>query len=154
LVDAAVSSQSHLHLSSHANVGCWRNKIDSELVSNGGTYPDAWVYPCRDYSDDASYLDTPNEATGLTSWDDWHPCPGTYLYQLWRLLNYIKTKETEGVLRYGTLTDSVEVLHNLVDVGDFTAGMKGGGRGSDYDDAVYPHYVVGINGYTSFKNNK
>ena len=108
-------------------IGChiyedsWKNVIESELQSHGGSYPDSYVVPIRrpkDYPDD--FL-SPDPSTGLKSWGEWnmdehgkitgsgwYPCPGTRLYQFWKFLLWIKSQGVEIM----TVKDNLERIAN------------------------------------------
>lgn len=64
--------------------------------------------------DSAEWL-KPNDTTGLTSWAEWYPCPGTRLYQLWKFLKYAKGK---GV-SFMTISQNLERMANIVEGGYF-----------------------------------
>ena len=57
----------------------------------------------------------PNDSTGLNNWSEWQPCPGTRLYQLWRLLKYAKGK---GVALL-TISQNLDRMANKVEGGYF-----------------------------------
>ena len=57
----------------------------------------------------------PNDSTGIKSWSEWYPCPGTRLYQLWKFLKYAKDK---GVT-FLTISQNLERMANKVEGGYF-----------------------------------
>lgn len=57
----------------------------------------------------------PHDDTNLESWSAWHPCPGTRLYQLWKLLKYAKEK---GV-SFMTISENLGRMQNKVEGGYF-----------------------------------
>lgn len=62
VVDEAVSKKGWVIFALHAYRPCWLNKLPGSLVSEGGSYPDEWVYPARnptEYPD--NYLEPPTE---------------------------------------------------------------------------------------------
>ena len=150
VVDEAVSKKGWVIFALHAYRPCWLNKLPGSLVSEGGTYPDEWVYPARnptEYPD--NYLEPPTEK-GINNWSDWTPCPNTRLYMLYEILQYAKEKGMFNV----TSTEAFEKMGNLVNVGIF---LKGGSWGVDKKLITYkpnyPHYIVGIDDSQDYFND-
>ena len=108
-------------LGSHMYLKCWRNVIESELQSHGGTYPDSYVVPvCRPKETEGNIL-LPDPSTGLADWGEWqmdengkitghgwYPCPGTRLYQFWKFLLWIKSQGIEIM----TVKDNLDRIAN------------------------------------------
>lgn len=107
----------------------WSNEIKSQLVSNGGSYPDSWVHPTNMPEAVEDWM-KPAKETGLTDWKDWHPCPGTRLYQLWRFLKWIK--EEKGVLLM-TVRDNLDRMANRVEGGYYVDTKQAAFDDDDYD---------------------
>lgn len=74
----------------------------------------------------------PNDSTGMKSWSEWHPCPGTRLYQLWRLLKYAKEK---GVA-FLTISQNLDRMANKVEGGYFVRS-----RQNAFDKTDYNYYI-------------
>lgn len=150
IVDEAVEKGGWVIFAYHAYRPCWLNKLPGSLVSEGGTYPDSWVYPLRDlttYPD--TYLDPPVEK-GINKWSDWHPCPNTRLYMLYEILQYAKQK---GMIN-ATSSEAFQKIGNTMTIGYFT---KGGQLGFDKylasSASDYSHFVVGVDGSQDYFNN-
>lgn len=108
-------------LATHMYRGCWKNVIDSELQSYGGTYPDSYVVPvCRPKETEGNVF-LPDSSTGLADWGSWqmdkdgkitghgwYPCPGTRLYQFWKFLLWIKSQGIEIM----TIKDNLDRIAN------------------------------------------
>lgn len=144
LVDKAAERNAWIIFFMHSYRQCWRNCIEEELVSNGGSYPDEWVMPITSEDDIIAALDTPPARLGIKSWSEWYPCPGTRLRMLYDLLLYMKSKgldnltSNEGFARFG----------NILNEGLYT---KGGQIGQDMywiegTKSVYPYHVIGADG--------
>lgn len=149
LVDEAVEKNAWLVLYMHGYRPCWLNKVDGELVSHGGTYPDEWVYPILPEDGIIEALDTPPARLGITSWSEWYPCPGTRLYMLYELLQYAISKNMKNV----TSKQGFERFGNIYEQGYFN---KKGQYGQDMlniegTKSSYPHHVVGIDGSEDYK---
>ncbi len=113
-------------LGMHIYLACWRNVIDSELQSNGGTYPDSYVVPvCRPKETEGNVF-LPDSSTGLADWGEWqmdekgkitghgwYPCPGTRLYQFWKFLLWIKSQGIEIM----TIKDNLDRIANTYSEG-------------------------------------
>lgn len=110
----------------------WSNEIKSQLVSNGGTYPDSWVHPVNIPESCTNWL-APAQATGISNWSEWHPCPGTRLYQLWRFLKY--AKEEKGVL-FLTVRDNLDRMANKVEGGYYVRSKQ-----AAFDDSDDNYFV-------------
>lgn len=148
VVDEAVEKGGWVIFALHAYRPCWLNKLPGALVSEGGTYPDEWVYPARipaDFPD--TYLEPPTEK-GINKWSDWTPCPNTRLYMLYEFLQYVQQKGMINV----TSSEAFQKIGNLMTVGYFS---KGGQLNFDKNigSANYPHFVVGIDGSQDYFNN-
>ena len=150
VVDEAIVKKGWVVFALHAYRPCWLNKLPGSLVSEGGTYPDEWVYPLRDittYPD--TYLDPPTEK-GINKWSDWTPCPNTRLYMLYEILQYAKQK---GMLNV-TSSEAFNKIGNLMTVGVFTKGGKWNFDSSITKDVSdYPHFIVGADGSMEYFNN-
>ncbi len=107
----------------------WSNEIEKNLVSHGGIYPDAWVHPTNIPGSVADWL-KPSKETGLSSWKDWYPCPGTRLYQLWRFLKW--AKEEKGILLL-TVRDNLDRMANKSEAGYFVKSKQAAFDDNDYD---------------------
>ena len=108
-------------LGAHMYKDCWKNVIESELQSNGGSYPDSYVVPvCRPKDVQGNVL-LPDLSTGLADWgvwqmdekgkitgQGWYPCPGTRLYQFWKFLIWIKSQGIEIM----TIKDNLDRIAN------------------------------------------
>lgn len=108
-------------LGTHIYLDCWKNVIDSELQSNGGSYPDSYIVPvCRPKEMQGNVL-CPDSSTGLADWGKWqmdekgkitgygwYPCPGTRLYQFWKFLLWIKSQGIEIM----TIKDNLNRIAN------------------------------------------
>lgn len=133
----------------HAYRKCWKNYLPGALVSEGGTYPDAWVSPMSTIKPLESPL-TPPDTLGIASWSEWHPCPGTRLYMIWELF---KMARDMGMLCV-TSAEGYEKIGNRESAGYFTNGIKIG-----YNEhhilgtaSVYPHFIVSADGEKSYFN--
>ena len=149
LIDEACAKNAWLVFFMHSYRPCWLNKNDEELVSNGGTYPDEWVHPILPEDDIMKSLDVPPARLGITSWKQWHPCPGTRLYMLYELLQYAQSKGMQHV----TSQQGFEMFGNVFSEGYY---VKNGQAGEDIKKIEgtqdsYSHYVIGIDGSEDFK---
>lgn len=144
LVDQAAAHQGWIIFYLHSYRKCWTNCIEEELVSRGGTYPDEWVEPIKAEDGIMESFSTPPPRLGISSWEEWYPCPGTRLSMLHELLLYIKEKgldnllSREGFARFG----------NILEEGLYT---KGGQIGQDRywiegTEDRYPYHVIGADG--------
>ena len=149
LVNEAVSKKAWLIFFLHAYRPCWLNKNDSELVSNGGTYPDEWITPILPEDDIMKSLDTPPARLGITSWTQWHPCPGTRLYMLYELLQYALSKGMQNVTR----KQGFEMFGNVFAEGYYNEDGQAGQDMSIIEGTKdnYPHYVIGVDGSEDYK---
>ena len=108
-------------LGTHMYLDCWRNVVDSELQSKGGSYPDSYVVPVSRPQDNPAGFLSPDVSTGLDSWGEWkmapdgtisghgwYPCPGTRLYQFWKFLLWIQSQGIEIM----TVKDNLDRIAN------------------------------------------
>lgn len=143
-IDETAEKGGWIVLSMHAYRPAYYNYRPGALVSEGGTYPDEWVYPVRSlYAYPSTFLEPPTEI-GINSWSDWYPCPGTRLEMIWELCKYAVEKGLIPV----TSSEGFELMGNKVNEGLYT---KGGNYDIDREGIIgtrkeYPHYVVGANG--------
>lgn len=148
LVDEAVKNNAWLIFYMHGYRPCWLNSVESELQSRGGTYPDEWVHPILPEDDIIKAFETPPARLGISSWEEWHPCPGTRLYMLYELLQYAKER---GMLNI-TSRQGFERFGNLISEGYYN---KKGQAGQDSKQIIgtrsnYPHHVIGADGSEDF----
>lgn len=87
----------------------------------------------------------PNDSTGLKSWSEWHPCPGTRLYQLWRFLKYAKE---QGVALL-TISQNLDRMANKVEGGYFVRK-----RQNAFDKFDTDYYIEDIFGNIYLHRNK
>lgn len=128
----------------HAYRPCWSNRIDTALVSNGGTYPDEWVHPILDTDDISAALDTPPARLGISNWSEWFPCPGSRLQMVHELFAYAQSQGVNNVLA----REGFAQYGNIYSDGMFT---KGGQTGQDMYNIEgtktnYEHHVIGADG--------
>ncbi len=93
----------HIVLYSHAYEEAWSNERPATPVmvsqeeakrfsltyASSVDYPSSWIVPVRD--PDAypfTYL-LPHPKTNISNWKQWHPCPGTNMYQVWKVLKIL-----------------------------------------------------------------
>lgn len=149
-IDEAADKGAWIVLGLHAYRPCWVNSLPGALVSEGGDYPDEWVYPMSTVDPQTGDL-TPAPALGITSWSEWYPCPGTRLAMLYDLLKYAKEKDMLNV----TTSEAIARIGNTSAAGYYIDGIQ---LGNDLKDGilgtrpVYPHYVKGANGEESYYN--
>lgn len=133
----------------HAYRPCWKNSLPGALVSEGGDYPDEWVWPFGDLNP-LTYGLLPPESLGISDWSEWHPCPGTRLYMLWQLLKYAIEKGVRCV----TSSEGFEVMGNRVASGYYEAGVPIGAdshiNGIAGTSDNYDYYVVGADGSVAY----
>ncbi len=146
-IDETASCGGWLVVGLHAYRKCWSNYRKGALVSEGGDYPDAWVYP-MDATDPLHDPLTPSARLGIKDWSEWYPCPGTRLRMVWDLLKYAKEV---GLLNV-TSSEGFEIIGNKIGVGYYNEGLK---IGQDRLEILgtserYPHYIVGANGEVSY----
>ena len=148
-IDRCVAERGWLVMGLHAYRRCWRNALPGALVSEGGDYPDEWVDPLAgmDFLEDPL---TPPANLGISSWSEWHPCPGTRLDMLRALLAYALEK---GMLNVGS-TEGFELMGNRVAEGYYNGGVRiGMDRWHLLDDLeTYPHFIVAPTGEASYFN--
>ena len=137
----------------HSYLPCWKNCIESQLVSNGGNYPDEFVTPVRDPREFPDDFLSPHPSTNLSDWGDWamdkdgnisghgwYPCPGTRLYQYWKFLLYIKSQGVPIM----TIHDNLDRIKNVE-----RHGYKIKPEFFDiYEDTDKSYYIVGADGST------
>lgn len=133
----------------HAYRKCWKNYLPGALVSEGGSYPDAWVAPMASVDPIAGSL-APPDALGISSWSEWHPCPGTRLYMLWELLRLARDLGMTCV----SSAEGFEIMGNKEAAGYFSNGINIGYnqhfiRGTS---ERYPHFLVSADGEMSYFN--
>lgn len=143
-IDEAVRTNGWIVFFMHAYRPCWSNRIDSALVSNGGSYPDEWVHPILDTDDISAALDTPPARLGISSWSEWYPCPGSRLQMVHELFAYARTQGVNNVLA----REGFAQYGNIYSEGMFT---KGGQTGQDMYNIEgtkpnYNHHVIGADG--------
>lgn len=149
-VDAAIAEGALMLFYMHSYRPSWKNYKEGQLVSEGGTYPDAWVYPAQmpaDMDSDPDLYLQPDPATGLTDWKDWFPCPGTRLRQLWDFVKYIQSTGKN-------IEISSKELHsrkNIIEYGILNSGWSSHSR--PFDDPNPNYYVMGCDG-TILYNSK
>lgn len=149
-IDEAAERGGWIVLGLHAYRPCWRNSTPGALVSEGGVYPDSWVWPMSETDPETGDL-RPAESLGISDWSQWYPCPGTRLYMLWELLRYARDK---GMLNV-TSGEGFDRMGNKVTAGYYEKGAPIGpdaGAGIIGTRANYPHYVAGINGEQEYFN--
>lgn len=78
----------------------------------------------------------PSPSSQLRSWSEWHPCPGTRLYQLWKLLNYAKDR---GVT-FLTIDQNLDRMANKVEVGHFYRIRQNAFDEKDNDYYIEDHF--------------
>ena len=149
LIDEAVRKKAWLVFYMHGYRPCWLNKIDDELVSRGGTYPDEWVHPILPEDDIMKAIDTPPARLGISSWSEWYPCPGTRLSMLYELLKYAISK---GLLNV-TSKEGFECMGNIYAVGYYNKNGQAGQNVYNIEGTKnnYPHHVLGIDGSEDYK---
>lgn len=127
----------------HAYRYCWDNVNKDELVSNGGTYPDSWVFPLEGVDPLIDSL-TPPAKLGIQSWSEWYPCPGTRLKMLYDMLKYVIDKGFINV----TSSEGFELIGNKKSYGYYTADRWVGYDAKALEDSRFrhPHYIEGANG--------
>ena len=144
LVDETYQQNGWVIFYLHTYRPCWYNAIDSELQSNGGSYPDEWVHPITDADDVISAIDTPPARLGITSWEQWYPCPGTRLRMVYDLIKYAKER---GLLNV-TSKEGFRMFGNKYAQGFFAKGAQTGQDifGIEGTSANYSHRVIGVDG--------
>lgn len=149
-IDEAAERGAWIVMGLHAYRPCWENRTPGALVSEGGVYPDSWVWPMADVDPETGDL-RPAESLGITDWSQWYPCPGTRLRMLWDLLAYARDK---GLLCV-TSSEGFDKIANKVTSGYY---QKGAPIGPDAGGGIlgtrrqYPHYVAGVNGEEEYYN--
>ena len=150
-IDEAREKGAWIVMGLHAYRPCWVNYIPGTLVSEGGTYPDAWVNPMENVDPHKDGSLAPPPELGISDWSEWRPCPGTRLEMLWALLGYARDS---GMLNV-TSSEAFARMGNRVAEGYYIRGVQVGndtGRGIKGTRAMYPHYVVGANGEEEYYN--
>lgn len=89
---------------------------------------ESWVHPINVPESCTDWL-KPAQATGLSDWSEWHPCPGTRLYQLWRFLKYAKEK---GIL-FMTVRENLDRMANKTEAGYYVRSKQAAFDDNDYD---------------------
>lgn len=143
-INAAARAGAWIILGLHSYRPCWRNSLPGALVSEGGAYPDEWVWPMAQTDPVTGDL-RPHPSLGIREWSEWYPCPGTRLHMLWQLLRHardlgmLNVTSSEGFSRMGNKISS-GYYHKGIPIGpDAGAGIEG-------TRDIYPHYVLGANG--------
>lgn len=144
LVDETLEQKGWVVFYFHSYRPCWSNSIASELVSNGGTYPDEWVHPITDEDELPEAFDTPPARLGISSWTEWYPCPGTRLRMLYDLVRYAQERGLKNV----NSKEGFSMFGNKVSEGFFAKGSQTGQDifGIEGTSPDYPHRVVGVDG--------
>ncbi len=143
-IDEAADCGGWVVMGLHAYRPCWVNRLPGKLVSEGGDYPDAWVFPLGETPFDEDIdLTAPPAALGIRDWSEWHPCPGTRLYMLWEVLKYARDKGMWNV----TSSEGYREMGNKVAVGYCNRGIQIGPDKEGFEGTrdIYPHYIVGRN---------
>lgn len=78
----------------------------------------------------------PNDDSNLESWTAWYPCPGTRLFQLWKLLKYAKGK---GV-SFMTISENLGRMQNKVEGGYFVRKPQNTFDEKDSDYYIEDHF--------------
>lgn len=143
-VDKAAKNHGWIIFYMHSYLQCWRNCLDEELVSNGGSYPDEWVNPIKESDDVIAAHVTPPARLGIQNWSEWKPCPGTRLMMVYELLQYMKEKGLDNL----TSSEGFSRFGNILTEGIF---CKGGQIGMDRNwiegtKNNYPYHIIGVNG--------
>lgn len=148
-IDRCVDDGGWIVMGLHAYRRCWKNSLPGALVSEGGTYPDAWVDPLAGMNFLSDPL-TPPAKLGISEWSEWYPCPGTRLDMLWRLLKYCKERGMENV----TSSEGFERMGNRSMTGYYNGGVRIGCDNSLLQDdrSIYPHYMESRTGEESYYN--
>lgn len=144
-IDEAREKGAWIVMGLHAYRPCWVNYIPGKLVSEGGSYPDAWVNPMEHADPLKSGNFDPPAELDISDWSEWCPCPGTRLEMLWVLLRYARDT---GMLNV-TSSEAFAKMGNRVAEGYYIRGVQVGndtGAGMQGSRPMYPHYIVGANG--------
>lgn len=150
-IDEAREKGAWIVMGLHAYRPCWVNYIPGALVSEGGTYPDAWVNPMENVHPLKDGSLAPPPELGISDWSEWRPCPGTRLEMLWALLGCARDS---GMLNV-TSSEAFAKMGNRVAEGYYIRGVQVGndtGRGIKGTRTMYPHHVVGANGEQEYYN--
>lgn len=143
-IDEAARAGGWIVIGLHSYRPCWRNSLPGALVSEGGHYPDEWVWPMAHTDPETGDL-RPDPSMRIKDWSEWYPCPGTRLYMLWQLLRHARDTGMSNV----TSTEGFAVMGNKISSGYYSKGIAIGpdkGNGIEGTRQVYPHYVLGANG--------
>ena len=143
-INAAARAGAWIILGLHSYRPCWRNSLPGALVSEGGAYPDEWVWPMAQTDPVTGDLH-PHPSLGISEWSEWYPCPGTRLHMLWQLLRHARDL---GMLNV-TSSEGFSLMGNKVSSGYYHKGIPIGpdaGAGIEGTRDNYPHYVLGANG--------
>jgi hypothetical protein len=134
VVDTAETGGRWLIFMSHAYANGWTNFagewdwVTGDItVAGEPDYDPNWIVP-----------------TGATP-VGWRPQLGTRLHDLYELIQYIQGKGIPIV----TLEQGLNQYGNLANVGDYTNGIRP--AVATGDETNYPHFVVGVDGSTSYK---
>lgn len=149
-IDEASEKGAWIVMGLHAYRPCWVNSLPGALVSEGGDYPDEWVNPMSSVDPVSGQL-TPSPSLGISSWSEWHPCPGTRLSMLYDLFKYAKDK---GMLNV-TTSEAIATFGNTKAIGYYIDGIQVGNdqrNGMLGTRPIYPHYIKGANGEESYYN--
>ncbi len=74
----------------------------------------------------------PSESSKLKAWSEWHPCPGTRLYQLWKFLKYARTCGANFL----TIEQNLERMENKVEGGYYVRTKQ-----NDFDEPDSDYYI-------------
>lgn len=148
-IDEAAECGGWIMFNLHAYRKCWKNSLPGALVSEGGSYPDAWAIPMKGI-DSANDPYSPPAKLGIQDWSEWYPCPGTRLHMMWQLLKYAKEKGLINV----TSSQGFDIMGNKKAFGYFSNGHKIGqdGKPSIGIRERYPHYIVAATDETYYYN--
>ena len=113
-VDECVANKSWLILTSHAYDAPNRNYYVSGVDygdRRDDNYPSEWIVPLRQEElesiDENNYWEVPPARLGISSWEEWYPCPGTTYDMLLNVIEYAIDKGVEfgsteeGISRFG-----------------------------------------------------
>lgn len=141
LIDETAECGGWIIFNLHTYRDCWLNSLPGSLVSQGGTYPDEWVIPMEGMNSANDPL-SPPARLGIKDWGEWHPCPGTRLDMMARILQYALDKGLKNV----TCSEGFQLMGNKKSVGYFNLNHRIGmdGIGIIGTKEIYPHYVVSV----------
>ena len=167
MIDKCVKNNAWIIFVSHFSTtqnynGYWQyfdyptNRDGNRLNYRDDNYPSEWMVPLN-YDelismDEHNYWDNPPARLGISSWDDWYPCPGTTGALLYDALVYAIKK---GVW-FISSEEGLKTWGNVLSIGlknSTGENWPADSRLGDIPEQDKSYLVIGADGSVDFKGN-